>query len=165
VEDVIANTRDILDEKLRWDICFEASNKMEASEEMECDWEEYQETRDYIKALDTIIAETIFHPEKHTDARVKALLGFVDLQTMLENRVNVLFEKALICPDEVMIIKSQYMSQVTKCMAKFMNTKTNFGTGLIRRERIECTKVLREVMERRISILLESEVNQGLNQI
>jgi len=93
-----------------------------------------------------------------------ALLGFVDIQTLFDARVKKLFEEKLECPGEVQIIKKDYMTQLNKCMAEFMNQKLKF-TEMSRNQRISCTKVLRNIMESRMSQLLKSELEKSLNEI
>ena len=43
------------------------------------------------------------------NGRMTALLGFVDIQALLDGRVKKLFEEKLECPGEVEIIKKDYM--------------------------------------------------------
>jgi hypothetical protein len=44
-----------------------------------CEWEEYEETRNYLTKVDEIIQNALFKA-KETDAQMTALLGFVDVQ-------------------------------------------------------------------------------------
>jgi len=128
-----------------------------------CKWDEYEATKPYLDKLDTIIQENLFKANEDED-KMEALLGFVDLQGMLEKRVKVLFQNKLACPKEVDVIKKQYMDHVTQCMAQMMNPRIQFET-LSRRARIECTKELRTVVEGRIQTLLEDELEESLNNI
>jgi len=128
-----------------------------------CDWEEYQETSKYLEKVDEIIQEALFKADKE-DAQMTALRGFVDLQRLLDNRVKVLFQNLLTCPVEVDKIKKEYMSQLNKCMAEFMNNRLKFEE-MSKSQRISCTKVLRTKMEERMSELLSSELEKSINDI
>ena len=55
-------------------------------------------------------------------------------------------------------------TQLTKCMAEFMNGKLKFSE-MSRLERISCTKDLRNAMEIRMGRLLQSELEKSLNEI
>jgi len=128
-----------------------------------CQWDEYEATKPYLEKLDLIIQENLFKANEEED-KMEALLGFVELQGMLEKRVKVLFENKLACPEEVDVIKKQYMDRVTQCMAQMMNPRIQFET-LSRRARIECTKELRTTVEDRIQTLLEAELEESLNNL
>ena len=58
--------------------------------------------------MDDIIQEALFKGDDDS-GRTTALLGFVDIQALLDARVKKLFEEALACPGEVEIIKKDYM--------------------------------------------------------
>jgi len=128
-----------------------------------CLWDEYKETNKYLEMVDEIIQKALFKADKD-DAQMTALRGFVDLQKLLDNRVKVLFQNLLACPAEVDVIKKDYMSQLNKCMAEFMNGRLKFE-DMSKSQRIGCTKVLRTKMEERMSELLSSELEQSINQI
>jgi len=128
-----------------------------------CKWDEYEATQPYLEQLDLIIQENLFKADEEDD-KMKALLGFVDLQGMLEKRVKVLFQNKLACPEEVDVIKKQYMDRVTQCMAQMMNPRVQFET-MSRRARIQCTKELRKIVEGRIQTLLKDELEESLNNL
>jgi len=128
-----------------------------------CEWDEYEQTKNYLTKVDEIIQEALFKA-KDESAQMTALLGFVDIQTMFDKRVKKLFEDSLACPDEVTFIKKTYMPGLAKCMAQFMNGRLKFE-DMSRIERISCTKVLRNGMETRMSELLSAELDKSLNQI
>jgi len=129
-----------------------------------CNREEYEATGKYLEKVDEIIQEALFKADKK-DAQVTALSGFVDLQRMFDNRVKALFQNKLACgPTEVDHIKKNYMSQLNKCMAEFMNRRLKFEE-MSKGQRIDCTKVLRTKMEERMSELLSLELDQSFNQI
>ena len=92
-----------------------------------CEWEEYSETKEYLEKVtslhkfiivqfvqlcvpqvDDIIQEALFKGDDDS-GRMTALLGFVDIQALLDGRVKKLFEEKLACPGEVEIIKKDYM--------------------------------------------------------
>jgi len=128
-----------------------------------CEWDEYEETGKYLEKVDEIIQEALFKADKE-DAQMTALRGFVDLQRLFDNRVKILFQNLLACPAEVDTIKKDYMSQLNKCMAEFMNGRLKFEE-MSKSQRIGCTKVLRTKMEERMSELLSVELEQSINQI
>jgi hypothetical protein len=113
--------------------------------------------------VDEIIQEALFKADKE-DAQMTALRGFVDLQRLFDNRVKALFQNLLACPAEVDNIKKDYMSQLNKCMAEFMNGRLKFEE-MSKNQRIACTKVLRTKMEERMSEILSLELDQSFNQI
>jgi len=76
----------------------------------------------------------------------------------------VLFQNKLACPEEVDVIKKQYMDRVTQCMAQMMNPRVQFGT-MSRRARIQCTKELRTTVEGRIQTLLKYELEESFNNL
>merc|ERR1711915_1095460 len=128
-----------------------------------CEWEEYEQTKEYLVKVDEIIQEALFKA-KDDSAQMTALLGFVDLQGQYDKRVKKLFEDELVCPDEVKMIKKEYMAQLNKCMAEFMNGKLKFSE-MSRLQRISCTKELRNAMESRMGKLLQFELEKSLNEI
>eukprot|EP00092_Neocalanus_flemingeri_P045097 GFUD01050238.1.p1 GENE.GFUD01050238.1~~GFUD01050238.1.p1 ORF type:complete len:614 (+),score=237.34 GFUD01050238.1:78-1919(+) len=128
-----------------------------------CEWEEYEQTKEYLIKVDEIIQESLFKA-KDDSAQMTALLGFVDIQGLYDKRVKKLFEDELVCPDEVKMIKKEYMSQLNKCMAEFMNGKLKFSE-MSRLQRISCTKELRNAMESRMGKLLQFELEKSLNEI
>ena len=61
-----------------------------------------------VPQVDEIIQEALFRGDDD-NGRMTALLGFVDIQALLDGRVRKLFEEKLECPGEVEIIKKDYM--------------------------------------------------------
>ena len=61
-----------------------------------------------VPQVDDIIQEALFKGDDD-NGRMTALLGFVDIQALLDARVKKLFEEKLECPGEVEIIKRDYM--------------------------------------------------------
>ena len=74
----------------------------------DCKLEEYEQTKEYLIKIDDIIEKSLFKAEDDS-AQVTALLGFVDIQGLLDQRVKNLFENKLACPGEVKMIKTEYM--------------------------------------------------------
>jgi len=128
-----------------------------------CEWEEYEQTKEYLVKVDEIIQEALFKGNDDS-AQMTALLEFVTLQGQYDKRVKKLFEDKLVCPDEVKVIKKEYMPQLNKCMAEFMNGKLKFSE-MSRLQRISCTKILRTAMESRKAELLKVELEKSLNEI
>ena len=73
-----------------------------------CEWEEYEQTKEYLVKVDEVIQESLFKA-KDDSAQMTALLGFVDIQGLYDKRVKKLFENEVVCPDEVKMIKREYM--------------------------------------------------------
>jgi len=128
-----------------------------------CEWEEYEQSKKYLERLDEIIQEAIFKAKEDKD-KLKAVLGFVEIQAMFDNRVKKLFEDELVCPDEVTIIKKEYMGQLNTCMKEFLSPKVKFSE-MSRIQRISCIKGLRNAMEDRSARLLQFELEKSLNGI
>jgi hypothetical protein len=144
------------------DYCSE-SPRPTTNDKPTCEWDEYEATSKYLEKVDEIIQEALFKADKE-DAQMTALRGFVDLQRLFDNRVKALFQNLLTCPAEVDNIKKEYMSQLNKCMAEFMNGRLKFEE-MSKSQRISCTKVLRTKMEDRMSELLSLELDQSFNHI
>ena len=74
-----------------------------------CEWSEYEQTKLYLERVDQTIQESLF--KEGQASRVGALLGFVELQAMLDNRVKELYEDQTVlhCPNEIPYIKKKYM--------------------------------------------------------
>merc|ERR1712110_46099 len=125
-----------------------------------CQWEEYEETRNYLIKVDEVIQTGLF---KEADKKT-ALIGFVDIQAMFDRRVKKLFEDDLRCPPELENIKKTYMPILSRCMAKFMRPSLDFA-DLNRFERISCIKELRNELEARTAELLQFELEESLNVI
>ena len=73
-----------------------------------CEWEEYEQIKEYLVKVDEVIQESLFKA-KDDSAQMTALLGFVDIQGLYDKRVKKLFENELVCPDAVKMIKREYM--------------------------------------------------------
>ena len=58
--------------------------------------------------MDEIIQDSLFK-DPNENSKLDAILGFVDIQKILDDRVKKLFEDQLVCPEEVTVIKKQYM--------------------------------------------------------
>lgn len=70
-----------------------------------CEWEEYENTRDYLVKVDDVIQQGLFK----TADKTATLIGFVDIQAMFDKRVKKLFEEEVRCPEELEHIKKKYM--------------------------------------------------------
>merc|ERR1711962_1652175 len=116
-----------------------------------CEWEEYEKTKEYLVEVDNTIQEGLFKAKKDED-KTTALLGFVKIQEMFDKRVKKLFEEEVQCPEELNTIKKEYMNQLNKCMIEFMNPKVKFSE-MTRLQRISCIKGLRNSMEDRTAKL------------
>lgn len=127
-----------------------------------CEWAEYEQTGKYLKSIDTLIQEHLFKP-KDDDAKVNAQLAFLELRKEFDTRVQELFEDGMVCPEEVVKIKKEWMSSATRCMSLFMNSKLKFKE-MSRLQRITCTKNLKIQMEDRRSELLSKELENSINQ-
>jgi len=127
-----------------------------------CEWAEYEQTGEYLKRIDKLIQEHLFKP-KSEDSKVDAQLDFLELRKEFDSRVQQLFENGMVCPDEVVKIKKEWMAGATKCMSLFMNSRLKFK-DMSRLQRIQCTKNLKIQMEDRRSELLSKELENSINQ-
>jgi len=128
-----------------------------------CDWEEYEATKKYLVKIDDIIQDTLYKIPDESKL-ITALLGFVDIQGMLDARVKRLFEEDMVCPDEVKVVKLICMKRLNECMEQLMNPRLTF-TRLNRRQRMSCTNNLRDKIDNRMVILLRNEVEKGLEDL
>jgi septum formation topological specificity factor MinE len=128
-----------------------------------CEWEEYEKTKEYLVEVDNTIQEGLFKAKTDAD-KTTALLGFVKIQEMFDKRVKKLFEDQVQCPDELQMIKKEYMDLLNKCMIEFMNPKVKFSE-MTRLQRISCIKGLRNSMEDRTAKLLQFELEKSLSGI
>merc|ERR1711872_504770 len=158
VDAMVTQLQDLLEE-----YCDPTTTPITTPDGPNCEWEEYEQTKEYLVKVDEIIQEALFKGNDDS-AQMTALLEFVTLQGQYDKRVKKLFEDKLICPDEVKVIKKEYMPQLNKCMAEFMNGKLKFSE-MSRLQRISCTKVLRTAMETRKAELLKVELEKSLNEI
>jgi len=132
-----------------------------------CEWEEYEETRNYLVKVDEVIQESLFKEAdegKAAEKKMNTLIGFVDLQAMFDKRVKKLFEEEVRCPGELDQIKKNYMVTLNKCMIDFMKPKLKFEE-LSRFQRISCIKGLRNQLEDRTAELLQFELENSLAAI
>jgi len=127
-----------------------------------CEWNEYEQTKKYLERIDQTIQDSLFKEQQ--GGRVSALLGFVELQGMLDNRVKELYEDQTVlhCPNEIPFIKKKYMRVLGDCMQEFMDKDEDDFKKLTRLRRISCTKRLRTMMEERMADLLTFEINMNL---
>lgn len=136
---------------------------VESDEGPQCDWEEYEQTKEYLVEVDNTIQEGLFKASDDS-AKTTALLGFVKIQEMFDKRVKKLFEEEVKCPEELDMIKKEYMGVLQKCMIEFMNPKVKFSE-MSRLQRISCIKGLRNMMEDRTAALLQAELEKSLSSI
>ena len=73
-----------------------------------CDWEEYEQTKEYQVEVDNTIQDGLFKASNDS-AKTTALLGFVKIQEMFDKRVKKLFEEEVKCHEELTMIKGEYM--------------------------------------------------------
>lgn len=162
---VIANKamNDLLEELLQ-DHCSPDDRTENLKLDLNCGMGEYEHTKEVIDKIGDI--QQVLFKENSERAKLEAILGFVNIMKILDNRVKKLFEEVAVvtCPNEIKLIKSDYMPKVTMCMAKFMNTKLKFSQ-ISRMERMSCIKQLGTSLENRKLSLLKAEVDRSLNLI
>merc|ERR1711892_1355150 len=153
LEITVGTLVELLNQQLE-NYCAKGNNQKRINQEEgpKCDWEEYEQTKEYL------------FKDPNESSKLDAILGFVEIQGMVDKRVKKLFEDQLICAEEVLIIKNQYMLQLNKCMAQFMNNNLRFSR-MSRIQRISCTKELRNTMEERVTALLKKELDDTFNQL
>ena len=107
VEAMIANLNEMIDAR-----CGSDTVIVKVNNALNCEWDEYEETKNYLEIVDGIIQKNLFKAPEDAEAeqaKVEALLGFVDIQAAFDRRVKALFEANLECPDEAKQIKQEYM--------------------------------------------------------
>jgi len=138
------------------------SQKINTSDEPgECLEEEFQNTETLLKEIDSIIQDSLFKI-KGEKSRVDAVLGYVDIQSLIEKRVQALFENGMKCQAEVVILKRIYMVKAKECREDLMSMVATFTTST-RSERISCTKELKTSLERRLEELLRRQIEESLS--
>ena len=77
--------------------------------DLNCAMEEYEHTKEVIEKIGDI--QQVLFKENSEKAKLEAILGFVNIMKILDNRVKKLFEEEAIvtCPNEIKLIKSDYM--------------------------------------------------------
>jgi hypothetical protein len=71
-----------------------------------CEWEEYEKTKEYLVEVDNTIQNGLF--KSNDDAgKMTALLGFVKIQEMFDKRVKKLFEDEATCDQELQKLKNK----------------------------------------------------------
>jgi len=129
-----------------------------------CGLEEINKARDFIQEIDDIISENLFKAgDDDVQARRDAMLGIIDLKSLMDDRVRQLYIGEPICHEEVHQIKNTYNDQLTKCLAEMMNPRVDFGSKS-RAERVQCVKELRIAIEDRRGVLLLREVEKSIQQ-
>ena len=73
-----------------------------------CEKLEYEETKKYLEHLDNMI-QNLFKGNIKESKKQGIVLGFISLSEMFDVRLEKLFIQELACPDEVDLIKYQYM--------------------------------------------------------
>lgn len=127
-----------------------------------CDLEEINAARQFIADIDVVISESLFKTEDD-EARKKAMLGFIELKSAMDDRVRQLFNDNLKCHDEVKQLKNVYMDEITNCLAEMMNPRYRFEE-LTRAERVACIKGLRVTIEDRRGELLMKEIERRISE-
>lgn len=140
------------------------SDPVPTGEDDTCDLEEINKARDFIQEIDDIISENLFKAgDDDVQARRDAMLGIIDLKSLMDDRVRQLYIGEPICHEEVHQIKNTYNDQLTKCLAEMMNPRVDFGSKS-RAERVQCVKELRIAIEDRRGVLLLREVEKSIQQ-
>ena len=76
--------------------------------EPSCGMKEYTQTKKYVAKIDELLQNHLFKISPDSDQLV-VILGFFKIQEMFDERVKLLFEEKLVCPEEVNTIKNEYM--------------------------------------------------------
>ena len=108
LEIMVGTMIEILKQQLENYCATETKREENQGESLNCEWEEYEQTKEYLIQVDEIIQDSLFK-EANDKGKLDAVLGFVKIQAMFDKRVKKLFEDQLVCPQEVSIIKKQYM--------------------------------------------------------
>jgi len=152
----------VMDEQLkekRGDFC-DNDEGPPPTDDNNCEWEEYEHTKKFLIKVDDVIQKGLF---KNAD-KTNTLIGFVETQSMFDERVKKLFVDEVRCPGELDQIKKKYMVLLNKCMVEFMRPSVDFA-NMSRFQRIQCIKGLRNELEDRTAQLLQYELNNSLKAI
>ena len=100
--------KDLLEELLQ-EHCSAHERPENLKLDLNCGMEEYEHTKEVIDKIGDI--QQVLFKENSEKAKLEAILGFVDIMKILDNRVKKLFEEEAIvtCPNEIKLIKSEYM--------------------------------------------------------
>merc|ERR1719228_254432 len=164
VQTMIAAMKEQLDE-LHNKYCQEPDIQdfVKESDDVNCEWLELEQTNEYLAQIDKII-EASLYKTKDKGSRTSAMMGFVEMRVLFDGRVTQLFKEGVVCPMELMEIKTVYMGQLNKCMAEFMNPRLDFD-AMNRIQRITCAEELRDKIDSRMIKLLQFEVTRSLGEI
>ena len=107
---VLTNTaiKDLVEELMK-EYCSAHERSENLTDELSCEMEEYEHTKEVIGRIDDI--QDILFNKNSEEARLDAMLGYIDIMKTLEQRIGTIFREETIvrCPDEVTIIKADYM--------------------------------------------------------
>ena len=112
--------------------------------------------------IDEIISKNLFKTDDDGEARKAAMIGFIEIKSAFDDRVQLLFKDDLKCRDEVEQLKNVYMDEITNCLAEMMNPRYRFEE-LSRAQRVACIKNLRITIEDRRGELLMNEIERRIN--
>ena len=84
----------------------ESSDNVNAIDIPECEQAEYDHASDFISQIDKTLKTRNINIK---EGKTSLMLGYLDLQSMLNTRVSELFQDQLCCPQEVQSIKMIYM--------------------------------------------------------
>jgi len=127
-----------------------------------CDQDEIDAAREFIAQIDEIISKNLFKTDDDGEARKAAMIGFIEIKSAFDDRVQLLFKDDLKCRDEVEQLKNVYMDEITNCLAEMMNPRYRFEE-LSRAQRVACIKNLRITIEDRRGELLMNEIERRIN--
>jgi len=164
-EMVVALNAALLEMRTKYCESDTAAPLVEEGDDNQCDLEEIETAGEWIVEIDTIIAENLFKTgdDDQGEARTKAMLGFVELKSTMEERVRQLFQENLVCTEEVDQIKQFYSEKISLCLAEMMNPKYRFESKS-RAQRVQCIKQLRVTIEQRRGDLLLREVDRRIKE-
>jgi len=128
-----------------------------------CALQEIEQSSKWIEEIDTIIQENLFKADDPIEARKQALLGFVSLRSLMEERVRDLYKQELACPDEAHQIKHIYSETLTECIQEMMNPRYKLPKN--RAERVQCIKQLRVDIEQRRGELLFVQIQDRIRAV
>lgn len=122
----------------------------------QCQIQEIEATKEFIEKIDEIIQKTLFK-KSNEKTKEKALIGFIEINKLFDNRIRKLFIDKMTCPKEVDQIKEIYIPLLEKCTRELMGQNLDLSQSS-RVQRIRCINHLRTTMDGQIFSLLQSEL-------
>ena len=100
--------KDLLEELMK-EYCSAKERAENLTSDVNCEMKEYEHTKEVIDKIDDL-QKILFH-ENSEKAKLKVMLGYIDIMKILDNHIKTSYEEEAIvrCQDEIRMIKTEYM--------------------------------------------------------